>query len=138
MLKAPSGGLAPKDNKRKEAKWVAPPRGRPKLKFDGDSKRNLRLVHTECVVRNDEGRCVGAISTNMGVATNNEVETEVVKSLQKFKDFSIQHVYKEAKRCADLLANFGASQNEKVIIDLDLDRWNNLSSILDEEMALSE
>lgn len=75
-LKPPTENITSKSNVRREAKWLAPRRGRVKLNFDGAAKGNLGPGGARCIIRNDKGECIWALSRTLGVTINNEAEIE--------------------------------------------------------------
>ncbi|XP_059073731.1 uncharacterized protein LOC131874396 [Cryptomeria japonica] len=153
LLIPPNINVISKQVKRVNAFWETPKRGWYKLNFDGAAKGNPGWAGYGSILRNEDGIILGSIGGNMGVATNNEVETlamvrgikfcvdqgyskveiegesqivinavikqktpnwklhqyldDIKQNLNRIQQYKITHVYREANRAMDQLANEG-------------------------------
>ncbi|GLJ53858.1 hypothetical protein SUGI_1150030 [Cryptomeria japonica] len=72
-----AGSINNVTNKTKERSlehWKAHETGRLKMNFDGATKGNLGRASVGCLIRDEQGQCVGALAMNLVKTTHNEAK----------------------------------------------------------------
>ncbi|GLJ43283.1 hypothetical protein SUGI_0898790 [Cryptomeria japonica] len=72
--------LNDRKEKKKNAKWQAPPSGWLNLNFNGASRGNLSQSGLGAIIRNEDGEVVHAISVLVGLAINNVAEISALEA----------------------------------------------------------